>query len=424
VLEWAGMTRLRQDKKWRRILSRGFLIAAGIVAALLLSEPAVRYGYYSSFDRAQGPLSLWLRHNNMYIEQFHDQGYTQVDHVVPHPYFFSAGDPDFRGLPPNRVQSRGIESRYPYPLERDPRYFSILILGGSVAYHLGMGEWNGKIWLQDYLNARYRSPNGKPFRVFCGADGGWRLPVQNNVMTLVGDGFDAFVAVDGYNEALNTKYGVAIDLPPLQEFAFLTNPPDAPWGLKALWALHGYRRLCFRYGVAQRSFLSFFIFERSAALLNDDQAYWKYLTRRLGRYFELPQDWDRPRRDRWNRRKYATYIKLQAAQARALDARYAHFVQPVHEIDKTLSEEEKRLPSLISARDYYDVIVPGSEDARRSGLPSFLLLDVFQNDAETLYADHIHCRFTGDGGNPGYDKMSRRIAELLGRAWRLRGKER
>jgi hypothetical protein len=405
----------------KKLLPKLLVALAASVLALAAGELLARRVYYPAPVRELGARALWLRYSGMYTEEVQDNGCTYSDEVVPHPYLMYVHKHDFTGCGPDLTQRLGMQSRYPYPMERDPEHFSVLILGGSVAHLLGIGSWrDGRIWLEDALNAGYRSPNGKPFRVFSGAEGGWLLPIQNNVITLAGDSFDAYIAVDGFNEALNTKLGMSIDRVPAPMYAFLVDPADAPPGLKALWWLKTYRRFCFRSGLARRSFLAYLFFEKGIALMSRDKAYRKFLEERVGWYFRLPEEWDKAKRDAWNRRKYETYIKLQAAQAHAVDALYAHFVQPIHEIGKPLSEDEKRLPSLIAAQDYRDVMMPASEDLRGKGFPSFLLTDVFKDSKETLYSDHIHCRVTPQGDSPGYELISKRIAALLGEAWHLK----
>jgi hypothetical protein len=409
----------------KKRLTHALLVLVSTAFALLLCEGIVRYVGYTAPVRARGPKALWLRYGtSMAFEDIADDGCVYSDHFLPHPYLDHVYKIDSTECTrEGSIQSRGIPSRYPYPFERDPHYFSVVVLGGSVAQFMSMGPRNDKrIWLEDDLNTLYESPNGKPFRVFTGAVSGGALPIQNNVITLMGDAFDAFVAVDGFNEVLNTKWGYSIDIPNAALFTTLTNPEDAPWGYRVVQWLKGYRRFCFRNGLANRSFLAVFIFERGLGFLGGNEGYQKFLDERINRYFRLPADWNQEKRIDWNRRKYETYIRLQAAQAKALNGMYAHFVQPVHEIDKTLSEDEKRLPSLIMPQDYYDVIVPASEDLRSKGFNSFLLTDVFKDVKETIYADHIHCLFTKDGDSPGYAMMSQRIAQNLGRAWHLKRK--
>ena len=403
-----------------KLLTPVALVLVSSITALVLCESIARRVKYSAADRARGPMALWARYNIAFQLPLETTGCAFSDRVQPHPYLGYADKFDFTACGQSFAKSRGIDSRYEYPVERDKDHFSLLILGGSVAHYLGMGSWQGRIWLEEYLNAHYRSPNGKPFRVYNGAAGGWRLPNQNIVMTLYGDAFDAFVSVDGYNETMNTQGGAAIDYVPAALYVYLTNPPDAPWGLRAIWWLNEYRSLCVRSAVLRRSFLAYMVFDAALSRLNDNESYNAFVDQHAGRYFRLPQSWEPAKRIQWNRKKYATYIQLQAAQAHALNSLYAHFVQPVHEMGKTLSEEEKHLPSLITAKAYDDVVIPGSEDARRAGAPSFLLVDVFKDVKETVYADEVHCRFDAQGESRGFELISDRIGELLGTAWRLK----
>src|SRR6185503_17645390 len=86
--------------------------------------------------------------------------------------------------------------------------------GGSVADDFASSSSDGRRpWLENELNARFVSPNGKPFRILNGALSGWKLPNQLFVMQLYGSGADAFISLDGYNEALFHRFGGMLDSP-------------------------------------------------------------------------------------------------------------------------------------------------------------------------------------------------------------------
>ena len=54
----------------------------------------------------------------------------------------------------------------------------------------------------------------------------------------------------------------------------------------------------------------------------------------------------------------------------------------------------------------------------------FSLLDVFEHNAGTMYADVIHLRQSRDGTSEGYGLMSERMATVLARTWNLRSRRR
>jgi hypothetical protein len=403
----------------KEISKKTILVSVSLILALVCAEYFLRYFHYSTLERQQGARELWLRNGRTNPDPFYDSGCTFSDKITAHPYFEYVEKRDFTKCGQSIVGEFGIQSRYPIPSEHDSTHFSILVLGGSVANMLAVGAWNGGVWLEDFLNSHYRSPNGKPFRVYNGAVGGWSLPIQNNVLSMLGDVFDGILAVDGYNEALTASSGVRIDLPATATFMNLIQSPDAPLGWKVLQWLKAYRRFCFQTGLANHSFLAFFVFERGLGFVGSDYDYGKFLDRKLAQYFQLPLGWPRDKIDAWNRTKYKNYIKMQYGAARAVGAYYAHFVQPLKEIDKDLTEEEKNLPILVSADLYKKIIVKGSEELKQSGIPSFLLVDAFKGEKKSIYADHVHYRYDSNGDSYGFRLVSERIGVSIGTAWHL-----
>jgi hypothetical protein len=178
--------------------------------------------------------------------------------------------------------------------------------------------------------------------------------------------------------------------------------------------------MVFAVPLARKSYLGYFVWSRvmgHAASLDRDRTQWEM----SGRFFALPPRWTREQQDRWNKARYQGYILQIGALASALKIRYAHFLQPMPLIDKTLTEEERKPAQFVSRSEYERVFIPAIEELRARGLPVVSLTDVFRGHAETIYSDHIHCRYDG-GDNPGYALLSERMATELGRLWRLKPK--
>ena len=70
----------------------------------------------------------------------------------------------------------------------------------------------------------------------------------------------------------------------------------------------------------------------------------------------------------------------------------AHFLQPVPAIGKTLTEEEKAVVGDLSYRARYQRIMSDVLSLADDGTPIFSLLDLFEHNPDTLYADVIHLR--------------------------------
>jgi hypothetical protein len=397
---------------------RAVLLTFSVAAALVLGEAAARFAFFTSTEREEGAEKLWQSYSNAYLRPADDQGCSFSDSLLPHPFLgYVHSDKGPCGL--GRVNNRGLMSWYDVPAKRDPDHFSILVIGGSVASHLAYGRWDGKsIWLETDLNRRYRSPNGKPFRVISGAAGGWAMPNQLVAAGLYAGFVDALVEIDGYNEAIPAGGGSALDAPNVNTFIMAAQPIGALRTVGATRLLQMLRRKCIRWKATRNSFLAYSVWRRLIAFVPSDAD--SIGGDSIGKFFALPSEWDREERDRWNRLRYEGYVREIAAIARANAIPYAQFLQPMPLLSKPLTPEESAHEQFVSAQTYDQIFVRAVGDLARERIHSASLVDVFQGHRETLYADHIHCLFRPDGGNPGYEIMSDRIARDLGEMWGLR----
>src|SRR5205823_4515934 len=92
-----------------------------------------------------------------------------VDTLFPHPYLAFV----HHGNPPCRLRVNNIGLFGPdFPSERPTDRFVVLLAGGSVAAQFAGAGPGGVPYLESILNARYESPNGRPFLLLNGSDGG------------------------------------------------------------------------------------------------------------------------------------------------------------------------------------------------------------------------------------------------------------
>jgi hypothetical protein len=73
-------------------------------------------------------------------------------------------------------------------------------------------------------------------------------------------------------------------------------------------------------------------------------------------------------------------------------------------------------------RSRYERITRDVLSLANTGTPIFSLLDVFEHNTDSLYADVIHLRQAPDGTSAGYALMAQRMADTLARTWHLRPK--
>ena len=122
-----------------------------------------------------------------------------VDTLYPHPYlaFVHHGNPPC-GLP--NVNNIGLLNTDFPTVKRDDRY-TVLVVGGSVASQLAQNcPPPAPRFLEEELNKRYVSPNGKPFLVLNGGDGAWKEPQSFILFSMYATSVDAVITLDGYNE--------------------------------------------------------------------------------------------------------------------------------------------------------------------------------------------------------------------------------
>ena len=76
-----------------------------------------------------------------------------------------------------------------------------LVVGGSVSSQLAQ-NWPAPAprFLEEELNKRFVSPNGKPFLVLNGGDGAWKEPQSFILFSMYATSVDAVITLDGYNE--------------------------------------------------------------------------------------------------------------------------------------------------------------------------------------------------------------------------------
>jgi hypothetical protein len=61
--------------------------------------------------------------------------------------------------------------------------------------------------------------------------------------------------------------------------------------------------------------------------------------------------------------------------------------------------------------------------AKKLGVFSFNLENVFQHEQGSIYSDHIHFRLGPDGVSRGNDLVAKAMADRLAKAWKLRPKK-
>jgi hypothetical protein len=266
--------------------------------------------------------------------------------------------------------------------------------------------------LEQILNERFESPNGKPFRVIGGALGAWALAQQYIYASLYGANVDAIIELDGYNEAVNVTFGQPLDKPNTIMYMMAAQPGWATSNIHRILFLQRLRRFIYNSPRLKNSFFAFFVW-RKLIPRNPGSTTGTPL-KVVEDSFVLPNSWTFEKKNRWNRNRYKNYIRLMASLSNTLGLRYAQFLQPMFSIDKPMSEEEKRIPRLVSPEVYRDVFVNALQELQVEGLPTTSLTSIFKKTFAPIYVDQVHCNAHG------YEILSAQISEDVGALRRLK----
>ncbi len=397
------------------------IVLVSLFVSFALAEIASRYAFFTKLERTQGAKNLFKQTQNSYVSSLNtsNDGCGFVDLLTPHPYLAFVR----HNVPPcgDKISNNiGIQQDIVFPHEREKEYFSLFLIGGSVAAQLSYkSAKSGVSYLEEILNKRYKSPNGKPFRVLSGANGSWNFPLQINALTLYGDSVDAVVAIDGYNEAIRASFDLPITNP--DTFIYLTvAKPQLMGGFSDLIMLLKRMHLLGVNSILGDSFLFLSAYRRVTAMVFSpaNEAAQKHA---ISRYFDLPKSWNKNKIKSWNKNKYESYLKLLRAQANAFSIPYIHFVQPIPGIAKKLTNEEKAITVLVDANFYKETIIDASTSAKRAGVFSYSLQDVFAKEENRIFADDIHC-IIDNGESYGYRLMTEEMVKKIAATWKLQAR--
>lgn len=401
----------------RKFAVNGILVLISLVLSLSAAELVVRYTLFDKVERADGAEKIFEKYDSHYGRKqvtTDDKGCAWSDTNVAHPYLGWVGKAQGK-CAQKSLNRRGLYGKEIW-LEKDQSKFNILLVGGSVAGHLASGNWHGKIWLEEFLNRDYVSPNGKPFAVYHGAYGGWKFPAQNIAVILFGHGVDAVVAVDGFNEALNNP----MDIPDVGLFMRLTGGENEASKLFNFRTFKIWYELCLGNPILRNSYLA------AAAhryLVSQVENAWKE-AKTLSPYaqYSFPGGMSDDKRLQWNLQQLKYYIRLLSIESKGLGLKFAHFMQPIPAYLKPLTKFELGQVAYVTS-DKYKAMVAANEELAKEGIATFSLADIFQGITEQMYADEIHCKFDEETGeNPGYALMSEKMAKVIAKEWKLRRK--
>lgn len=399
----------------------------GIVLALAAIEVAAIAWLYIEDGRYTPAPQLFERTQNTYVrDATRGTACRYVDTLYPHPYvaFVHHANPPCGMSNVNNVGLSGQD----YPTVRNPDYYTLILTGGSVASQLAQNQAPpAPLYLEEELNKKYVSPNGKPWMVLNGGGGAWKEPQPFILFALYASSVDAVVNLGGFNEHYFFWPGARERLErPLSNFMEV-NPfvADENFGDAAIgWVIGRMAGSLALNPVLGHSHAAYLAVRGIEAAAKGQDSFKSNKKTTLNSIFRMPEDIrrDAERAFTVQLELYQKYLRATEALARDYNVKSAYFIQPAPAYGKVLTEEEKRLVGDLAYGPIYRKIVAGLLTLRQRNMAMYDLGDIFANVKESIYADHIHYWRDAAGESPGNRMMATRIAELLAETWGLQKK--
>lgn len=389
----------------RRLILLSLMIIS-ILLGLLLCEAGARFYF-------------WVQDTNYSVEKIRQDQDIEIcswpDTLYPHPYFgYVQTNRPPCGWPLSNIHLYGHD----LPLKKNSDYFTVLVLGGSVAQNITSGFVGAnRNWIEEELNKHYRSPDGRPFLVVNGALGGWKQPHQIIALSQYVDRIDAFISIEGYNENMIINSGHRLEQP-FDLYVRANRLPDSPWLLTAF--LNSLRNWILKIEFLKNSYIANLSLGAALNFFRGTIDLDKTMTD-YSNFFQYPLEWPKEKRITESLVKYSNYQKSMTALAEAHSIQGAIFLQPIPNLYKRLTPRESKQGPLIDPVVYLrtrQVL----QDSAGSKVPVFSLLKVFESETEDIYRDEIHCLVDEAGFSKGYYLMAKSIAQSLAAKWSLQKK--
>jgi hypothetical protein len=385
----------------KQCLFRCLSILLGMVLALAAVEVMAIGWLYLEDGRYTPAAELFERTQNTYVRDLtKGTGCRFIDTLYPYPYvaFVHHADPPC-GHP--WVNNVGLWGR-DFPVAKRGDHYVVILTGGSVASYLGGNQGPSyPRFLEEELNKKYVSPNGKPWMVLDAGASAWKEPQSFIVFALYASSVDAMINLSGYNEHyyFQPKMEQRLEAPAtnfmeVNPFAADENLGDAAIGW-VMGRLAGTLALNPILGSSHAAYIMIRGIESAAK--GQDSFKSSKRTTILG-FFNLPKEiLDNPERHFGVQLGlYQKYFRATEAVAHDNGVKSAYFLQPIPAWGKALTDEERRVVGDLAYGELYRRMVAGMMTLRERGLPIYDLGTVFENQNGTIYGDHIHCRFNNE----------------------------
>jgi hypothetical protein len=388
------------------------------VASLLLLPVLLEGAGYLSIRYIRGsslpPQALFKPNFNKNPSLAPDCSWEQT--IQPHPFM---GYSYHLGLPCSRhdVNAYGLESEIDFPETKDPNWYSILALGSSLSEQMTHYSGKSSSELEDILNERFISPNGKPFRVLNGAIAGGAEPMSIGSLVLLADLVDAVISVEGHVElgTFGARTKLAARWP--QNLWLPANGMSA-YNLLQFLLLRKAKELEQFFGKNRVFHHSYFCFLLSSGLVD------AFSNSQISQNQVVPpwaSSHDEAELKGLFLREYSKYLRILRGICRENGLKLAIFLPPTPTLEKSLTAEERAVAGDMSWGVKYREMTDHLLLLRHEGIPIFSLLGIFKQFKQRVYLDDTH--FLRNEEANGYIPFDNAIVKVLQGEWHLRPKE-
>ncbi len=397
----------------------GIVLSLAAIEVMAIVWLWLQDGHYTSAEE------LFNRTQNTFVRDLtRGTSCRYIDRLFPHPYvgFVHHGNPPCGMVNINNV---GLFNDDFPTIKRDDRY-TILLTGGSIASQLAQFDPRpAPRYLEDELNAHYVSPNGKPFLVLNGGDGGWKQPQPFILFSLYASSVDAVIVIGGLNEFYMFRPYERERLERPESNFLEVNPlvADANFGDAAIgWVMGRIAGALSLNPILGHSHAAYLLIRGIELAAKSRGALKSNKKTTLDSLFALPPDvvGNGEKVFAAQLTLYRKYQSATEAVAREYGVKTAYFFHAVPAWGKTLTPQEKAVAGDLSYGPLYRRMVDAMMTQRDQGMPVFDLGDMLADVKETTYADDAHFIRDGKTGeSPGYTLMGKVVAADLAKAWGL-----
>jgi hypothetical protein len=396
----------------KKIINTGIVLAS-IVFSLVFVEILMRIYFFTARGHRNDPARLLAEERLNPLSGLGQHSHCDwLGTLYPHPTLGFVQ----HNLPPCGIH---INEQSVYGREFPPKgeAYVVLMLGGSVASHIVSAFPGLQInWLEEELNRRFYSPSKKPFAVINGAMGAWKHPNQMLRMASLNSRVDAFVTIEGFNEAQTISQRKQLESVAFPYF-LVAGLPDVDRGI--IPHLLVFRKFMQRWQVLESSYLvltTYFQLKKIAVgrfnrLVNDSH---------LARIYDYPAGMSMREKLDAGFAQYHDYITAMDALATGYRKPISFFLQPIPSLYKPLHESDWPSRKLFET-DLYLRLEKEILGRKYNKMKVHSALRVFEKNSDWIYKDDVHPWIDPrTGESPGYRQLAAFIAEEIGKDWKLK----